>query len=483
MRVLYVSTEVYPFVKTGGLADVNAALPPALIDLGLDVRLLLPGLPAYLNVISGRQRLVSLGSAFGAREIVIWLARLNDVPVYLLDAPELYAREGNPYTDNDGRDWPDNPARFALLGWIAARFADGIIENWRPDIIHSHDWHAALASAYLAARGGIRPASVFTVHNLSFQGEFLPDIFPALNLPPHFFTLHGAEFHGMVNFMKAGLHYADRITTVSPSYAQEIQTLKYGCGMDGVLRSRAGVLSGILNGIDQTIWNPHNDPHIAMRYDKNDPSGKIACKNALCVELGLQCGQADLLFAVVSRLTDQKGLDLLLDVLPDLIRRGGRLAVMGTGIPEIEKKFGDAVAQYPNKVAVRIGYDEALAHRIIAGADVIVVPSRFEPCGLTQMYGLAYGTLPLVRHIGGLADTVRDADARNIAAGTATGFVFDKAEPEALAKACARAFELWHRPTLWAQLRETAMRQNFGWTVAAQEYYEIYRELLPHILK
>src|SRR5208282_1475147 len=270
--------------------------------------------------------------------------------------------------------------------------------------------------------------SIFTVHNLSFQGQFLPEIYPALKLPLHFFTLHGVEFHGMVNFMKAGLHYADRITTVSPSYAQEIQTPRYGCGMDGVLRSRAGALSGILNGIDRAVWNPRNDHHIAARYDKKDPSGKIACKNALCTELRLHCEQSDPLFGVVSRLTDQKGLDLLLDVLPDLIRRGGRLAVMGSGVPEIEKKFSAAVARYPNKIAVHIGYDEALAHRIVAGADVIVVPSRFEPCGLTQMYGLAYGTLPLVRHVGGLADTVRDVDAKNLAAGTATGFVFDEAE-------------------------------------------------------
>ena len=483
MRVLYVSTEVYPFVKTGGLADVNAALPIALINLDLDVRMLLPGLPAFMNATSNRKRLVSIGSAFGARKIVIWLARLNDVPVYLIEAPELYGREGNPYTDGDGLDWPDNPMRFALLSWIAARFADGIIENWRPDIIHSHDWHAALTTAYLAARGGHRPASIFTVHNLSFQGQFLPEIFPALKLPPHFFTLQGVEFHGKVNFMKAGLHYADRITTVSPSYAQEIQTSQYGCGMEGVLRSRAGVLSGILNGIDQTVWDPHSDHHLAARYDKKDPSGKIACKHALCAELGLLCEQSDLLFAVVSRLTDQKGLDLLLDVLPDLIRRGGRLAVMGSGVPEIEKQFSAAVARYPNKIAVYIGYDEALAHRIVAGADVIVVPSRFEPCGLTQMYGLAYGTLPLVRRVGGLADTVRDVDSKSIAAGVATGFVIDEAEPEALAKAYARAFTWWRKPALWARLRENAMEQDFSWAASAQHYDEIYRELRPHVLQ
>ncbi|HUO43634.1 MAG TPA: glycogen synthase GlgA [Burkholderiales bacterium] len=479
MRVLYVSTEVYPFVKTGGLADVNAALPPALIDLDLDVRMLLPGLPGLMSAVSGRRRLVTLGSAFGAGEISIWQARLDDVPVYLIDAPELYAREGGPYTDSAGRDWPDNPMRFALLGWIAARFADGIIEDWRPQVVHSHDWHAALAPAYLAARGGNRPASVFTVHNLSFQGQYSPETFTGLKLPPHFFTLHGVEFHGMVNFMKAGLHYADRITTVSPSYAKEIQTPAYGCGMDGVLRSRAGALTGILNGIDRGVWDPATDRHIAVRYSRKDVSGKIACKRALCGELGLQGGEKNPLFAVVSRLTDQKGLDLLLEVLPDVIRRGGRLAVMGTGAPEIEAKFREAVARYPGRVAVHINYDEAFAHRIVAGADVIVVPSRFEPCGLTQMYGLAYGTLPLVRRVGGLADTVRDTNAVNIAAAAATGFVFDDAQPAALAAACARVFELWRKSALWAELRENAMRQNFGWTVSAQHYLEIYRELRP----
>jgi len=480
MRVLYVSTEVYPFVKTGGLADVNAALPPALMNLDLDVRLLLPGLPGFMDAITKRKRLVELGGAFGAEEVTVWRARLDDVPVYLLEAPELYGREGNPYLDPNGRDWPDNSRRFALLGQVAARFADGVIENWRPDIVHSHDWHAALAPAYLAARGGDRPASVFTIHNLSFQGQFPAEIFPVLKLPPHFFSMHGIEFHGEVNFMKAGLFYADRITTVSPSYGREIQTAQYGCGMEGVLHSRAGALSGILNGIDRTVWSPRRDPHLAANYEMTDAAGKAACKNALCAEFALHCKPADLLFGVVSRLTDQKGLDLLLAVLPDLIRRGGRLAVMGAGEPEIEKKFAAAAAHFPHKVAAHIGYDEALAHRIVAGADVIVVPSRFEPCGLTQMYGLAYGTLPLVRRVGGLADTVRDADAANIASGLATGFVFDAAEPAALMAACARAFALWRKPAQWARLRETAMQQDFSWTASARHYAGLYRALRPY---
>jgi len=478
MRVLYVSTEVYPFVKTGGLADVNAALPPALINLNLDVRLLLPGLPGFMNAITRRKRLVELGNVFGPGEVTIWRALLNETPAYLIEAPALYEREGNPYITDDGRDWPDNPRRFALLGQIAARFADGMVENWRPDVVHSHDWHAALAPAYLAARGGDRPASVFTVHNLSFQGQFPGEVFPALKLPPHFFALHGVEFHGMVNFMKAGLHYADRITTVSPSYAKEIQTPEYGCGMEGMLLSRAGALSGILNGIDRTIWNPRHDPHLAAHYDMTEMTGKAECKRALCAELGLNCKPSELLFGVVSRLTDQKGLDLLLAVLPDLIRRGGRLVVMGSGDPVLEKKFAAAAAHYPHKVAVRIGYDEALAHRIIAGIDVIVVPSRFEPCGLTQMYGLAYGALPLVRRVGGLADTVRDVDAGSIA----TGFIFEAAEATALAAACARIFALWRKPAQWARLRETAMQEDFSWTASARHYAGLYRELRPQAM-
>ena len=478
MRVLYVTTEVFPALKTGGLADVNAALPGALRAEGADVRMLLPAFPAFEAAIEEALPVVRLRAPVGQCEVEIVRGRLDGVPAYLIRADGLFARPGNPYVDAAGRDWPDNHLRFALLGWVAARFADGSIDGWRPAIVHGHDWHAGLAPAYLAARGGDRPASVFTVHNLGYQGEFPAETFANLALPADFYSLYGIEFYGKVNFMKAGLHYADRITTVSPTYAREIQTAEFGFGMDGLLRSRSGALTGILNGVDAAVWNPATDRRLAARYDVGDTRGKKQCKAALRRETGLAGGEGPV-FGVVSRLTPQKGLDLVLEALPGLVAAGGQLVVLGTGDAALEAGFRAAAAQFPDAVGVRLGYDEDFAHRIMAGADVILVPSRFEPCGLTQMYGLAYGALPLVRRVGGLADTVCDADAESCAAGTATGFVFGEAGVEALRGALDRAFALWRRPAAWSQLMATAMRRDFSWAPAARQYLELYRQLRP----
>lgn len=473
MRALYVSTEVHPALKTGGLADVNAALPGALAAAGADVRLLLPAFPALMAAATAHGAPLALGAIGGADAVTLLPCQLGGVPAWLIDAPGFYARAGNPYVGPDGADWPDNLRRFALLGRIAARFADGGLDAWRPDIVHSHDWHAALAPAYLRARGGAGPASVFTVHNLAYQGQFEADDFAALELPPHFFSMHGLEFHGMVNFMKAGLFYADRITTVSPTYAREIQDAAFGCGMEGLLRSRAGALSGILNGIDTTAWNPARDLLLAARYDAGDPAGKARCKAALEAELALTPG-AGPLAGVVSRLTPQKGLDLLLAALPAFLDGGGRLALLGSGDADLEAAWSAAAARHPGRLVVRRGYDEALAHRIFAGADLIAVPSRFEPCGLTQMYGLAYGSLPLVRRTGGLADTVREeGDGAN-------GFVFENATPADLAAALGRACAAWRTPTRWRALQATAMGATLDWTASARRYLALYRELRPH---
>ena len=474
MRVLYVSTEVHPALKTGGLADVNAALPAALIGLGVDVRLLLPGFPALLAAAEHLDWGIALGPAFGAPAVQLRRGLLRGVPVWLIDAPALYQRPGNPYTDARGRDWPDNHLRFALLGQVAARFADGAFEGWRPDIVHAHDWHAGLAPAYLAARGGAVPGSVFTVHNLAYQGQFPAASFADLQLPAHFFSLQGIEFYGAVNFMKAGLHYADRITTVSPTYAQEIQTAEQGFGMEGLLRARAGALSGILNGVDQSEWNPAIDTQIAANYDIDNLAGKSTCRQALREALGLDPDADGPLVAVVSRLTTQKGLDLLIGSLPVLLAAGGQLALLGTGDADLEQAFLKAAAANPRQVAVRIGYDEALAHRMIAGADVIAVPSRFEPCGLTQMYGLAYGTLPMVRRVGGLADTVRDAEDAG-----GNGFVFDEASVNDLSDGLRRVATLWRDRDAWSRLRHRAMRANNGWAPVAGRYLDLYRDLRP----
>ena len=478
MRVLYVSTEVYPALKTGGLADVNAALPRALIGLGCDVRLLLPAFPALMAAAAKPRVVIEAGSlspTVGAGTMRILQATLNGVPAYLIDAPGFYARAGNPYLDANGNDWPDNLARFALLGAVAARFAVGSIDGFRPDIIHGHDWHAGLAPAYLAARGGERPASVFTVHNLAFQGAFPAETFAQLGLPPHFFSLEGLEFYGRVNLMKSGLHYADRNTTVSPTYAREIQTPEQGCGMDGLLRARSGALRGILNGVDPAEWSPAVDSRIAERYDRERIAGKASCRAALRRSMRLDADATGPLFGVVSRLTTQKGLDLLLAALPALLSQGGQLAVLGSGDRALEQGFVDAEAAHPGAIAVRIGYDEDLAHAIVAGSDVILVPSRFEPCGLTQMYGLTYGTLPLVRRVGGLSDTVRDASGAD-----GNGFVFDDANPDALVEAFGRVFATWQDATRWRALQSRAMTEDHGWTPSAQMYLDVYRELRPH---
>jgi len=478
MRVLYASTEVYPALKTGGLADVNAALPVALLEAGADVRFLLPAFPAIARAAIEVQSVTELKAPIGDAKLRVLRGLLAGVPAYLIEAGSLYARSGNPYVDDEGRDWPDNHLRFALLGWVAARFADGSIDNWRPDIVHGHDWHTGLAPAYLAARGGERPASVFTVHNLGYQGEFPAETFRELALPANFFSIYGIEFYGKVNFMKAGLHYADRITTVSPTYAKEIQTPEFGFGMDGLLRSRAGVLTGILNGVDRAIWNPATDAAIAARYSRQNIRGKARCKADLRAELGLAESDGPV-FGVVSRLTSQKGLDLVLEVLHELVGLGGQLALLGAGDQALEAGLRAAAARYPGAVSVRLGYDEALAHRHFAGSDVILVPSRFEPCGLTQMYALAYGALPLVRRVGGLADTVVDADAEAIAAGTATGFVFTAASAQGLRGALERTLALWREPRRWARVRGTAMRRDFSWASAATRYLDLYRELRP----
>jgi starch synthase len=478
VRVLYASTEVYPALKTGGLADVNAALPKALLGLGVDVRLLLPAYPALLQAAAGLRPVAQLHAPMVASEVRVLQGHIDGIAVYLIEADKLYQRPDNPYVDSEGRDWPDNHLQFALLGWTAAHFADGASDGWRPDIVHGHDWHAGLAPAYLAARSGERPGSVFTVHNLAYQGEFPAAMFNELALPAHFYSMHGLEFYGHVNYMKSGLHFADRITTVSPTYAREIQTPEHGLGMDGVLRARGGALSGILNGVDRDVWNPQTDPAIAARFSTLDPAGKLVCKQALRAEFGLATSSGPV-FCVISRLTAQKGIDLVLDALPALLRRGGQMVLLGAGPPGLEARLRRAAARYPGAVGVRLGYDEQLAHRIIAGSDMIVVPSRFEPCGLTQMYGLVYGTLPLVHRVGGLADTVSDASAENLAAETATGFTFEGATVGALREAAARAFALWSKPALWDKVRHAAMSQDFAWTASALRYRDLYRDLRP----
>jgi len=480
MKVLHVGAEIFPLVKTGGLADVLGALPQALIAVGADVRLLLPGLPAIRDAVLHQKVVCDIGPCFGAARVTLRLGRMpySKVPVYIVDAPYRYRRPGSPYQSEDGSEWADNVQRFALLGWVGAQLAAGELDpDWTPEVVHAHDWHAAMSCAYIAAHPPTQVATVFTVHNLAYQGLFPNGDFAMLGLPSRFMASSGLEYHQQLSFMKAGLKFAKRVTTVSPTYAKEIATHEFGFGLDGVIRGRGADVSGVLNGVDGAVWNPATDASLATRYSPTQLQGKAACKRALQTELGLAVKPEVPLFGLVSRLTSQKGLDLLLGALPGLLRRGGQLALQGSGDPALEAAFVAAAQAHPDAVAVRIGYDEALAHRLIAGVDAILVPSRFEPCGLTQLYGLRYGTLPVVRRVGGLADTVVDASDEAVAADRATGFSFDAATPAALDAAIQRAIAVHADPARWTALMRRAMAQDFSWTEAAQKYMALYRQL------
>jgi len=482
MRVLYITAELYPWVKSGGLGDVAAALPPALIAEGIDVRLLLPGFRGFLDAFPGITDIVRLTTPFAGERVRVGLARLpgTDSLAYLVDHPAFYDRAGSPYQSPDGSDWPDNHRRFGLFGWIAAELARGADPDWRPNILHGHDWHTGLVPAYLAAQPPIEGhiPTVFTVHNLAYRGPFPGALFPELALPPEFFSIDGVEFFGMVSFIKAGLFYSDRLTTVSPTYAREIQTPAFGWGLDGLLRARASLLTGILNGVDTRVWDPRYDAILPRPYGEGDTTaGKQAAKAALQRHLNLEPIEGAPLLSTVSRLTPQKGLDLVLADLPDLVASGGQLALLGSGDGDLEQAFKAAAERYRGRVGVMIGYDENLAHLIYAGSDVILVPSRFEPCGLTQLYALRYGALPLVRRVGGLADTVVDATATNLAEGVATGFAFDDDTPSALASAIGRATALFREREIWQRMVRRAMTRDFSWAAAARQYAAVYRTL------
>jgi starch synthase len=484
MRVLYVTAELYPWVKSGGLGDVAAALPPALAAQGVDIRLLLPGFPGFLDAFLGIADAARLRTPFAAERIRVALAELpgSDRLAYLVDQPALYDRPGGAYADPDGRDWPDNLRRYALLGWVAAALARGADRDWCPEIVHGHDWHAGLAPAYLAAEPPADRAvrSVFTIHNLAYRGLFPAALFSHLGLPAGFFSIDGVEFYGDLSFIKAGLFYSDRLTTVSPTYAREIQTPAFGWGLDGLLRHRADALSGILNGVDPQVWDPEHDPALPRAYGIADAvAGKEAAKSALQGRLGLAASGDAPLFGVVSRLTPQKGLDLLLAALPGLVESGAALALLGSGDADLEAGFAAAAAGNRGRVAARIGYDDELAHLIVGAADVVLVPSRYEPCGLTQLHALRYGALPLVRRVGGLADTVVDATAVSLADGTATGFAFDAASPQALRAAIDRSRNLFAERRVWQRMIRQAMTRDFSWAAAARHYLALYRAVHP----
>ena len=476
MRVLHAAAELYPWVKVGGLADVMGALPAALLAAGVRPRVLVPAYPAMKQAFPGAGIVGTLDDLLGTGPARFLLARsAEDVPLYLLDAPSLFDRAGGPYDDAG-----DSHLRFGALSFATAWLAQhGDAHGWRPRLLHCHDWQTALAPVYLALGAGERPATLMTIHNLAYQGIYGQDVMPQLSLPPSVFKMDGVEYYGNLSFMKGGLHFADRISTVSPTYAREIQEPAFGEGLDGLLAHRHQDLVGILNGVDPQVWNPASSPYVPAHFDAERRSGKRVCKNLLQRELDLAEEAGVPIFAVVSRLATQKGLDLVLANVDHLVSRGAQLALLGSGEPTLERGFKAAANRHRGRVAVRIGYDEALAHRLIAGADALLVPSRFEPCGLTQLYALKYGTLPVVRRTGGLADTVVDASPEARALGTATGFVFDAVDGWVLGEALSRACELYfHEPKAWARVQQTAMKQDFSWRASARRYAELYRTMV-----
>lgn len=484
-RVLFVTPEIFPLCKTGGLGDVSAALPAALRAINVDIRILLPGYPSVLSGLKYKRKLAdfNLSPHFPVATLIasrLWVHANDHVPIYIIDCPELYQREGGPYSDAAGQDWSDNARRFGLLSKIGALLAsDASPLDWIPEIVHCNDWQSGLTPAYLHFYTGKKAASVMTLHNLAFQGRFPPVEVSRLGLPPESLSMHGLEYYGNMSFLKAGIFYADHITTVSPSYAQEIQHETLGFGLQGLLTERREFLSGILNGIDTTIWDSQTDPHLYKNYSIRTLAAKSVNKLALQRALGLEANISIPLFAAISRISHQKGYDLLLQIAPMLEKWSVQLVVLGSGDTTLENQLLALQDAFPKNIAIRIGYDEPLSHQIEAGADCFLMPSRFEPCGLNQMYSQRYGTLPLAHATGGLKDTVVDTTTKTIANETASGFVFDDMTPQFFLATIERVLTAYGNRRLWRSLQRNAMRKDFSWKTSALAYRSIYQKIKP----
>lgn len=490
MKVLFATSELAPLIKTGGLGDVAGSLPLALAGLGVDVRVLLPAYPAVLRAFelgpgrrAARVVVASIAAQASLPPAQLLAARSpQGVELLLLHCPVLFDRPGNPYLGPDGKDWHDNDLRFGLLSRVAALLGgpDSPMRGplaWRPDVVHVNDWQAALAPVYLAYATTPRAASVITVHNLAYQGIFPAETVARLALPAQSFVVDGAEYYGKLSFLKGGLACADAITTVSPTYAREICTPALGFGLQGLLSARAQVLTGILNGVDTDYWNPATDPLIVQRYDAGSLSKKTANKSALQAAMGLAVEERTLLLGMVTRLVEQKGVDLVADVVEPILALPAQIAIEGTGDRSLEERLLGLARRYPAQFAMRVAFDEALAHNIEAGADVFLMPSRFEPCGMNQMYSQRYGTLPLVCRTGGLADSVTDCTAETLADGTATGFSFAPPSPTALLAAVRRAQALYEAPQSWQAVQRAAMSRDVSWRASAAQYLALYRRV------
>jgi starch synthase len=475
-KVLFVTSEAHPLIKTGGLADVAGSLPKALAELSLDIRVIIPNYQAITTAQDAHYRCTV---RVDNRDVNILETQLpeTNVPVWLVDCPELYGTPGNPYLDEDGEPWENIAERFAIFCRIAVEVAMGRTElDWKADIVHCNDWQSGLVPALLSLEEEC-PKTVFTIHNLAYQGLFPPATYNALNLPGQLWNPNALEFHEMLSFIKGGLTYSDRITTVSPTYALEIQTPEFGYGLEGLLSHRQDILSGIINGIDMEVWNPKTDPNLPQNYDASSLDKKQTNKTELQKQLGLPVNAETPIFGVVSRLVQQKSVDLLIEIIPEIIPMPIQLILLGSGDSNLERELNSFSRLYPDKISVTIGYDEKLAHLIEAGADVFLMPSRFEPCGLNQMYSQRYGTIPIVRYTGGLADTVIDALPESLADNTASGIVFNEATAGSLQEAIKRCLILFNDKKTWQKMQKSGMKKDFSWKNSAKQYLDLYESM------
>ncbi len=476
IKVLSVASEVYPLVKTGGLADVAGALPGALAANGVEMRTLMPGYPKVLAALKDGKPVLKFSSLHGG-EATVLSGTAGGLELYVIDAPHLYVRDGGIYGDASGKDWPDNWMRFGALSMIAARIAEGAVDSWTPDVVHAHDWQAGLVPAYMKFGAAHATPSVITVHNLAFQGRYGADIFPALGFPYYAYGVDGVEYYGGVGFLKSGLQSAWAVTTVSPTYAREIRTAEFGMGLDGLLNARTSSVHGIVNGIDVDVWDPATDKDIAKNFSAKTMKDRAANRDALNERFGLTASKGPL-FIVISRLTWQKGLDLLAAAADTIVSMGGSLAVLGSGDAAIEGQLHAAANRHKGKVGVMIGYDEALSHLMQAGGDAILIPSRFEPCGLTQLYAVRYGCIPVVARTGGLADTVIDANDAALSLGVATGLQFAPVDTGTLNDVIGRTFALWDDHATWSAMQQSGMKSDVSWERSAKAYTRLYQNLL-----
>jgi starch synthase len=493
LRILFVTSEAFPLIKTGGLADVSGSLPAALKQVKIakakaDVRILIPAYPAVLEKLENQSQLTTISNLpnIGAVNIILGTMPETGVSVMAIQAPSLYERAGGPYVNESGQDWEDNPIRFGTLSLVAAILSaeDSPLQDWVPDIVHCNDWQTGLTPAYMHFMHKSRPQikqakSVISIHNLAFQGCYSSDWVGRLGLPAESFQIDGLEYYGQLSFLKAGIFYANGLSTVSPTYGKEIQTEAYGFGLQGLLTQRGHEIHGILNGLDTHEWNPATDPYLTHHYDAKKLAGKTKVKADLQASLGLSVNAQTPLLGVVSRLTHQKGLDMLLECAETLIQQHQcQLAVLGSGEKSFEEGFKALASKFPKQVSTTIGYNEQLSHQIMAGCDIFIMPSRFEPCGLNQMYGLRYGTPPVVTNTGGLADSVIDSNEATLADKTATGFVMPMANTYQLLATTSRAISYYQTPETWKSIQQNGMQQNLDWTKSAQSYMQMYQDLL-----